>query len=366
MIDTPSEIDLGGLGPTDALLIIHPTRALPRASLASFLRSGGRVAIADDEGESASFLSLYGVERARYGPGPEALLLRGNPGLPLATPHVEHPLTEGVRGVVANHPATLHHADLDPVLLFEPGSALVLAGAVDEGRLIVIGDSSLFINNMLRFRDNRRFVGNLLRYLGERGGRVLVVSPETRFEGRHGAQRDALARLEDWLARAAKADLPPLALRLLTLVLLAILFVFAVSTLPRRSPYSAAELGLEPPRGGGYASRVSFFARRADARVHSALVYKYELEEELTQRLGLPRSPRLKDVLDAAARAGLSTSERDALRQLLVTLDRLRAQVDLPPKPPTVSPTELARMVDTGERLLARLPDVSPRADARP
>jgi len=365
-LDTPAELDLARLTPDDALLVVHPTGDLPRASLAAFLRAGGRVAIADDFGEAERFLELYGIARSPYEPGPDALLLRGNRALPLASPATPHPLTQGVRALVANHPASLRHAELEPVLLLEPDAALVLAGAVEEGRLVAIGDPSLFIENMLRFRDNRRFAANLLRYLGERGGRVYLVAPSTELSGTYGdARGNPLERLDAWLLEAARADLPPRALTILAWVRAALVLVFAASALPRVMPYGASELGLEPARGGGFAGRVAFFARRTKSLVHPALVYKYELEGELVRKLGLEGQPLLRDVLDAAARRGLSAADRDALRGLLLELDELRRKVDLPPAPPRVGPRDLRRMVDTGEAILARLPEPSASSDAR-
>jgi hypothetical protein len=363
VLDTPRELDLGSLRPEDGLLIVHPTEELPRASLAAFLRAGGRVAVADDFGEASSFLELYGIVRRRHEPGPEALLLRGNPGLPLASPGTGHPLTEGVRALVANHPSSLRHAELEPVLVLEGEHALVLAGAVDEGRLVAIGDASLFIDNMLRYRDNRRFAANLLRYLdGDRGGRVLLVTPTTELSGSYGdARGNPLERLDAWLLDAAKADLPPSALQILAWVLVGIGLVFAISGLPRKMPYGAAALGLEAARGGGLAGRVAFFARRPKDLVHPALVYKYELEVELVRRLSLEGQPLLRDVLEAARVRGLPAADREALRALLLELDELRRKIDLPPSPPRVSPRELRRMVDTGEAILARLPDPAAR-----
>ncbi|MCB9620898.1 MAG: hypothetical protein H6724_15775 [Sandaracinus sp.] len=362
VLDTPAELDLSRLRPEDALLLIHPTGDLPRSSLAAFLRAGGRIAIADDYGDAEPFLELYGIARSPHDPGPEALLLRGNPALPLASPGTAHPLTEGVRALVANHPAALRHAELEPVLVLEGDAALVLAGAVDDGRLVAIGDPSLFIENMLRFRDNRRFAANLLRYLGERGGRVYLVAPSTELSGTYGdARGNPLERLDDWLENAAHAELPPSALTILAWVIAAIALLFAVSALPRIMPYGAAALGLEPARGGGFAGRVAFYARRPKALVHPALIYKFELEGELMRRLGLEGQPLLRDVLAAAEVYGLTAAERESLRALLLELDEIRRKIDLPPAPPRVGPRDLRRMVDTGEAILARLPDPANR-----
>ncbi|HJL03399.1 MAG TPA: DUF4350 domain-containing protein [Polyangiaceae bacterium LLY-WYZ-15_(1-7)] len=368
-IDTSAEIDLATLAPEDALLILYPREDLPRASLASFLRAGGRIAIADDYGAAPPFLRLYGIERRDPGDLEGVPRLRGNPALRLAHPRSRHPLVEGVPVLASNHPQVLRHADLEPILAFDDGGdALVLAGAVERGRLVSIGDPSVLINNMLRFRGNRRFAENLFTYLeGGRGGRVFVVPPSVRLEGRYGGEVGTpVDRLRDWLSEAAHAEPPPLALTLTALVIVAILMVFAVSTLPLRSPYGGALLRDAGRGGGGFAGRVAFFARRKGNLVHPALVYKYELEGELTRRLGLEGRPLLKDVLAAARAAGLPERDREALRGLLRELDDLRRRVDLPPGPPRVTPRALRRMVDTGERILAALPPAPPSSTPRP
>ncbi|MCB0900488.1 MAG: hypothetical protein KDC40_16885, partial [Actinobacteria bacterium] len=89
--------------------------------------------------------------------------------------------------------------------------------------------------------------------------------------------------------------------------------------------------------------------------------YKFELEGELMRRLGLEGQPLLRDVLAAAEVYGLTAAERESLRALLLELDEIRRKIDLPPAPPRVGPRDLRRMVDTGEAILARLPDPANR-----
>ncbi|MEM9068780.1 MAG: DUF4350 domain-containing protein [Myxococcota bacterium] len=362
-LDTLPSIDVAELKPTDSLLILYPQEALPKGSLSQFLRAGGRIAVADDFGEGGAFLQSYGIRRRAPTLTDDVPLLRGNPALPLAHPRARHPLMDGVQALVANHPQVLEHSDLDPVASFdESSSALVLAGAVEQGRLIAIGDPSLLINNMLRFQGNRRFAENLFRYLDAgRGGRVLLVTPDVRLIGRLGDGRgNPIRRIDDWLRDFAHAETPPLALLLSAIVLVSILMVFAVSTLPLRSPYSSGALQPGRASGGGFAGRVAFFRERPRDLVHPLMVYKFELEGELVQRLALAGRPVLRDVVGHARARGLSESDVSALRALLLELDELRRRLDLPPAPPKVSPRDLHRMVDTGERILAALDRLPP------
>lgn len=359
-LDTPERLDVANLSPTDAIVLVHPDRELPVPSLSAFLRAGGRVVLADDFGGGGEFLESFGI--ARVDPYEPPRTIRGNPNLPVAHVVGRHPLTEGVDMTVANHAQTLRHPELTPLLAFddEGSQGLLLTGAVERGRLVALSDSSVLINNMLQFEGNRQLATNLMRYLGEgRSGRVYLITPGVPLVGRYGGASGApVERLRDALRDLASAELPPTALTLLALVLVAILAVFAVSSLPRRSPYTAERLWGPEPVGGGYAGRVAFFLRRRKQLIHPALVYGYEVEATLRRLLFGERSTSdrtIAEVVSAARERGLGPAETQELRTLLGAFATLREQADGPGGPPRLRPTRLHRMVDSGERLIARL-----------
>lgn len=359
-LDTPTRLDVADLSPTDAIVLVHPDRELPVQSLSAFLRAGGRVVIADDFGSGEDFLASFGI--VRRPPSDPPRTIRGNPHLPVAHVVGRHPLTEGIEMTVANHAQALRHPELSPLLAFADhgGEGLLLTGAVERGRLVALGDSSVLINNMLQFDGNRRLATNLMRYLGEgRSGRVYLVTPGTPLVGRYGSAAGApVERLRDALRDLAGAELPPMALTLLSLVLAAILAVFAVSSLPRRSPYTADRLWGQDPSGGGFAGRVAFFTRRRGQLVHPALVYGYEVEAALRRTLFRERASAertIAEVVQAARERGLDATSAKELRSLLGTFATLREKADEPGGPPRVSPARLHRMIDSGERLIARL-----------
>jgi hypothetical protein len=134
----------------------------------------------------------------------------------------------------------------------DPPEAVVLAGAVSSGRLIVLGDPSVLINNMMQFRGNKRFALNLLQYLTSNGGsgKVYLMLPEATLHGRFGtlnADRP-LERTRLALTRATALDLPDVMVRMLAGAIAAILLLFArppcrarprikgASSCPRRPP----------------------------------------------------------------------------------------------------------------------------------
>lgn len=359
-VDTPERLDIGTLSPRDALLIVYPSGPLPVEGLSGFLKAGGRVALADDYGTGSTLLAAYQITR-RTPNAATSLRLRGNDALLVARPESAHPLTEGVGALVTNHPEQVFHRELDPLFSFDhTGSALVLAGAVGQGRLVAIGDPSALINNMLQFRGNRRFAANLVRYLAAgRTGRLVVVTGATPIVGRFGepgADRP-LHDLRSALEKLAHAKLPPAAVQLAAVVLSAILLVIAATALPRRTPYDGRGMFARLPHAGGLVGRIDFFRDGKGDFLQPTMVYKFELEGEIVRRMGLTGQTILRDVLATLRERGLSEAHVASARALLLELDVLHQRQDRPPGPPRVTAARFGDMVRRGEALLARLDD---------
>lgn len=174
-------LDFDSLQPGDALVITHPEVALDEESITRFLAEGGRVLLLDDFGTSSPLLERFHIRRETSAIQNPRRYLAQNPALAVAQPVVRmndeghwtrHPTTEGIREVITNHAVALVHPDLTTLLEVETtsGPKTVAATGVIEGkgRLVAIGDSSLFINLMLRYPGNRTFLEHLARYLVER------------------------------------------------------------------------------------------------------------------------------------------------------------------------------------------------------
>lgn len=353
----PERLDIGTLHSNDSLLILYPGQELPARQITAFLRDGGRACLADDFGAGASLLDLFQISRTAPHPG-IAWQLRGNPALLVARPNGTHRLTRQVPALVSNHPAVIHHRELSPIFELNPGEAIVLAGAVGNGRLVVLSDPSVLIDNMMRLRANRRFAENLLDYLDDgRGGRLVLIGPETAVVGRYG-EPGADRPLHDVrvsLESLASLDIPPLALRIASLALAAIFIILALGTLPRRSPYRASRMFARRAAQGGFVGRVGFFAQPGRNLLQPLMVYKFELEAEILQRLSLDGRALLRDVLAAMRQRGMGKDDVNDMRDLLLTLDRLHDEQDRPASPPKVAPRVFRELVAVGERLLERL-----------
>jgi hypothetical protein len=359
---TPSDrLDLGTLGPSDALVMVYPRRDPPLGALAAFMREGGRIALLDDYGRGDELLGVYRIGR-RPTEAADAPHLRGNENLPVAQPTVAHALTFGVSGLVANHPTALSHDELDALFSFgDSGKALVLAGAVGDGRLVAVGDPSVLINNMLEIEDNRRFAGNLLTYLeGGSGGTIYLVHGDGELVGMYGepGADQPFHTLSKWLERIAHAEAPPLAVLLGAMVLAALLLVISATALPRRSPYDDRTMFARPASSGGFVGRVGFFSRHRDDLSSPALVYQFELEGEIVQRLGVVGRVVLKDVVALLRARGLTDAEVADARSLFIELDDLRTQHQNN-RLRRVSEQALRQVVRRGEHLLRRLDELS-------
>jgi hypothetical protein len=184
-----ADLDWSELTAGDAILVMHPERAINYDKLTAFLSAGGRVAILDDYGAADHTLSPMGVYKAPA-PAHPVEALRGNAELAIAEPIVPHPALSGVERIVVNHPTALRSVALTPVLRIAnaqgPDAVLAFAGEPDPersrggGKVFVMGDPSVLINHMLRYPGNRAFAVGLVRFLTRQGeggtGKLYVVA----------------------------------------------------------------------------------------------------------------------------------------------------------------------------------------------
>lgn len=355
-IETGDTIHMDALGSHDALLIVYPKRDLPVSSLTRFMRRGGRVALADDFGKGTELLRAFQIGRHAPQLPDRARWVRDNPALLIAEPVRSHPLARDVVALVTNHPQVVHHAQLEPVFAFDPQhGAVVLTGMVGRGRLVTMGDASLLINNMLAFRGNRRFAANLLRYLaaGEEG-RIFLATPETRILPDRVASKSpsALRALEEGFRRVAGLQLPPPIVWLIAAVLALALITAAATTVPLRSPYRAEPLLALPRTWGGFAGRVGYHHEHPARLWQPLLVFKFELEGEILQRLGIRGRPLVRDVAARLRALGVPAADIATLERLLSELDDVHRRQDQPGGAPRISRRRFHRMVRDGWRVM--------------
>jgi len=162
------KLDYSALEPARPLVILYPTTPLNAEAIQEFVADGGRIFLADDFGSSDQLLSTLSEPIVRVVSPPEAASTRlnGNPNLPVIRTPGRHPLLEGgVERLIANHPAGFQSA-LPAVAYFDDARlGFVYDLTIGDGKLVVVGDSSLLINLMIDMGDNGQFVGNALQML---------------------------------------------------------------------------------------------------------------------------------------------------------------------------------------------------------
>ena len=337
-VEVLASVDFDRLGKNDGLLVLHPERELDYNELSAFLRAGGRMAVLDDRGEAARFLSRFQIHRVEA-PRSPAQSLRDNPSLAIAVPAVEqvagqeqnrHPVVAGVDRVVTNHPTALVHPNLTQVLkipaLGEPDATLAVTGIIAKsGRLFAMGDPSVVINEMLRYPGNRAFAGGLLKYLVEndagvsRGGKLYILANDFSQKGHFGGSRGALgelSNLSDTLAELAtdleKNGLPgTLSLSLAVLAASGAL-AWAVNYSSRRYRRSVPRYALAPllVAQGGLAGRAAVLSAATTDPALVLLELRSALSEALAQWLGLSRLASPEQIVAELAKRPLFDAAR--------------------------------------------------------
>ena len=158
--------DLRGLDPASTLLVLAPDRpftAEEAGYLRAFLDSGGRVLIADEEGNANPLLADLG-STMRVRPGNLSSLDRGHtdPGLFIGYVVGNTTFFAGVETVLANRPAAVEGGEPlieTSILTWDDGDGDGRVSGDEtfarrvvcarEGNLTVLGDASLFVNAML-------------------------------------------------------------------------------------------------------------------------------------------------------------------------------------------------------------------------
>jgi hypothetical protein len=337
-----AEIAWDQVGEDDGVAILYPRVQPDAARLRDYVAHGGRALLGDDFGAAAPVFTSFGLERVAPPPGAR---YQGLAALPIAetTPH---PLAAGVSKLVTNHPAAFRlaapAADVHPVATFAPG-VLVCAEIVrGTGRLVVLSDPSVLINNMLELSENRAFAYNLVARLARPGGRLLVVSQEYSERGQPrpsaGTRRQATGPLADFnrFLRELSAFLPSEAgLRMLALAA----SLGATALLLLRLPWPRSEearwlrpfgAAAEEPRG---AELLGLLREDVDRRLTQALALSEPASRMAPSELGACLAAQLDPGL--ARRTGrlfarLSAAHVPARRVPRLTLEaeRLLVQVE--------------------------------------
>jgi hypothetical protein len=340
-----STLDLHQLDPADAVVLVHPTRAIDVDELSAFMRAGGRVVLLDDYGTGDELLSKFDIRR-RPLPARPAQMLRGNPALAIAQPAAElHKTLGDLTQVVTNHATGLEQPALSPILVVrgdgEPDVLVAVAGVVGRGRLLAIGDGSVVINSMLRYPGNRALALAVVRYAledepwGRRGGKLYVLSNDFEMSGSFGddspfagAASEARRAIGDWLEALRHNGVSAVGTYLVALAVGIGILAWTGARAGKTHRHAIPRFARPVPvvAQGGIAGHAAVLGSPGTSRALAILELKSALEEELATRLGLDRAPS-HDQLVARLRAERLLDESGArvLSRLLATMARIEA-----------------------------------------
>lgn len=343
------EIDYEHLGPTDGLLLLHPEGSYDLDELSAFMRGGGRVASIDDFGDGDRLLERFRIVRGAA-PIDPLHMLHGNPQLPIASPSSGHPIVADVAQVVLNHPTTVRHPDLSSLLRVpriggDAGPDVALAGQVGDGRLVAVGDPSVFINSMMRFPGNRALAKNLVIYLldgGERKreSRLTIVFGKFKERGTlggglRGTLRDRMRGMLGALDGVRRGGFAGPSSRVVALgIVLAAAIWVALRAVSRTRIPRPRYAGLDPERDAAsaddprlaplFAPAGRFGGARGPSRAGVQVLLE-AVEAAIAAREDLAAIPRDQAITKLAHEAGLGGAEARTFAEAYL---RLRGVVD--------------------------------------
>lgn len=356
-------LDLDRLQPGDALLLVHPERELDADELFAFVDAGGRIALLDDFGRGDGLLTALGARRVALPEHPGAML-RSNPSLSVAESIGVHPIVRDVTRVVTNHATGIAGGPLRPLLVVRSkAESVVLAGAsvMGSGRVVVVGDSSIAMNSMLRYPGNRALASALLTYCGPRGGaegadsgprphgpggdgegvegKLYLLANDFVIEGHFGGRslRAAIQAAADRIMKAVEDALrkgvPPTATYFAAIVVG--IGVVVWTAMNAGKTYRASAPGFVRPvplrAQGGVAGHAAALASAGAPRETALRELKIAIEEQLATSLGLENVLPHQELVARVRAAGLLDPDQTrTLAEVLQRLSRLAARFAKP------------------------------------
>ncbi len=190
------EVDWDRVKPDQNLLILYPQEALPIQEILKFVSDGGDLVIADDFGKSDALLEALGIKKVRPALEVHQSFYDGNTAFPTLTPSRESFLFYNVESITANHPMAFT-GEAKPILSFDENQHLIMEKSIGSGRVLLIADPSLLLNDMLRrIYGNKQFAANILRvFCDNEPCAVTAISPTAIHSGHYRSRSSPISRM---------------------------------------------------------------------------------------------------------------------------------------------------------------------------
>jgi len=211
------------------------------------------------------------------------------------------------------------------------------------GRLLAVGDPSIFINLMFRYPGNRAFAERVVEYLvgddtwGRRGGTLYILANTFTQEGTYGgrgglgaAVEDRLEALSRLISETRREGLPTALAVALAALAVGGAALWAMGSATRRYRRTVPRYARPTPlvAQGGLAGRAAVLSAETTHRALVVLELKAALEEALRDRLALdPLASPADIVKEIDGRDALSRTNSAALGRLFAEMAEAEAKV---------------------------------------
>lgn len=347
-LEQRDELSLTTLTPDDVLWLVYPTAPIDGDAVAAFVDAGGGLFVADDFGRADAVFTPFRLQRVASVQHERTFEGRG--GIPVLRPVGDHPLSEEVAEVVANHPSGLRYDGM-PVFRFDDGTGLLYDLNLGDGRAVFLSDASVLTNLMLPLRDNARLIANLVdsQCLGRSPCRILLLAEDATLRGRMvdvpdpaSRARDLRDRLDRLVERLQSLRPPPATRRALEVFLLIAALIVLTSVFPMLAPSwvgrpRASAEALPPPTELEQAVQ----RYRSGAKTSFAgpvVLLKHDLERRFYAGLGMtrpPPGPGGRTARRAAAARWCQRHGRNTTREQRQVAAALERFAQLPDRPGT-------------------------------
>lgn len=346
------EVDFSALGPEDAVLLLRVDEVRSARGIIDFIERGGALILAEEGPALDGIYQRFGFERLSDRVSPE-LALGGFDGVYLAPRYERHPLSEGVDFLVVDRPRPFYHPSLSPIFTLDERQMIVAVGRLGSGELVALGDSSLFINQLARLSENRRFLQNFAEHLADRYARLLIVRGPGIIISTEAPSARGLVGFREALASIRTLEMSALGLYLASIALLLALTLMLGSRLYRGALFQGPERLGYPGEPSGIEWSVEAYGRRgADLSAPIASVRR-AVYRALSRRISQPveSAPHAAKALDAL---GLRSDKSGEDQRFFERLDEFALSSDGGARV-EASRRDLLRLLDQAEALIARL-----------
>lgn len=351
-----SEIDFALLGPEDAVLLLHIGEIKSARGLIAFIERGGALLLADEGKSLDGVYARFGFRRGME-PAHARYAVDGFEGVYLAPRFERHALSEGVRFLIVDRPRPFYHPSLSSIFTLDEDEIIVAVGRLGAGELIALGDSSIFINQLARLSENRRFLQNLGGHLADRYARLLIVRGPGVIVSSDATPAEGLSGLREALASIRKLEIDGIPLYIASLVLLLALTLMLGAQLHGGSLFQGpTRLGFEGEPSSAEWRLREYQKRGADLREPIASLRR-AVYQALERSLGRP----VKDAgaaREAVEKAGLSIEAMGLGARFFTRLDEFALSLEggrAQEAAQRASRREFIRLVEGAEALLAQL-----------